>query len=548
MKPKLFSSLGIALLLFAPLSAPAAAPAFSPPRVSQDIKVLSGDPFEGRGPATPAEPRTVDYIISRMKAAGLQPGGPKHGWTQDVPLLKADIVGAPSISLTTGGTMQALTQGNEIAVRAALTGQTQVDIAEAPLIFVGYGVAAPERNWDDYKGVDLRGKIMVVLVNDPDFEGGEGDFGGKTMTYYGRWTYKYEEGARRGAAGVLVIHEYAPASYGWATVKNSNTITNFDIVRTDPKAIHTPMEAWIQRDLAVGLFKAAGMDFDAVKKAAQRRDFRPVALGSTLSAHYDVKTETIVSKNVLGRLPGTKHPGETVIYSAHWDHLGIGLPDAKGDRIYNGARDNASGIAMMIELGRAFAKAPRTDRSIVFLAVTAEEKGLLGSEYYGANPVYPLATTAGMINMDNIIGEGAAKDFTISGVARLGLLDMLVAEGGKLGRTYTPDPRTETGGFYRSDHFSMAKQGVPAISFKPGLDLLNGGVARGKALSDAYTKDRYHQPADEWSATWDLSSVTPDLTLLYNTGRALADSRTWPNWSSDSEFKATRDKSAVERK
>jgi Zn-dependent M28 family amino/carboxypeptidase len=308
------------------------------------------------------------------------------------------------------------------------------------------------------------------------------------------------------------------------------------------------MEAWIQRDLAVGLFKAAGMDFDAVKKAAQRRDFRPVALGSTLSAHYDVKTETIVSKNVLGRLPGTKHPGETVIYSAHWDHLGIGLPDAKGDRIYNGARDNASGIAMMIELGRAFAKAPRTDRSIVFLAVTAEEKGLLGSEYYGANPVYPLATTAGMINMDNIIGEGAAKDFTISGVARLGLLDMLVAEGGKLGRTYTPDPRTETGGFYRSDHFSMAKQGVPAISFKPGLDLLNGGVARGKALSDAYTKDRYHQPADEWSATWDLSSVTPDLTLLYNVGRALADSRAWPNWSSDSEFKAMRDKSAAERK
>lgn len=546
--PKLFAPLGATLLLLAPLLAANAAPAFDPQRVSQDIKILSSDAFEGRGPATPAEAKTVDFIIGRMKAAGLQPGGPGHGWTQDVPLLKADIVGAPAVSLTTGGAAQTLTQGNEIAIRAALTGQTQVDIAAAPLVFVGYGVTAPERNWDDYKGVDLKGKIMVVLVNDPDFEGGEGDFGGKTMTYYGRWTYKYEEGARRGAAGVLVIHEYAPASYGWATVKNSNTITNFDIVRTDPKASHTPMEGWIQRDLAVDLFKAAGMDFDAMKKAAQRRDFKPVTLATTLSAHYGVKADTIVSKNVLGRLPGAKHPGETVIYSAHWDHLGIGVPDAKGDRIYNGARDNASGIAMMLELGRAFAKAPRTDRSIVFLAVTAEEKGLLGSEYYGANPVWPLATTAGMINTDNIIGEGAAKDFTISGVAKLGLLDLLVTEGGKLGRSYTPDPRTETGGFYRSDHFSMAKQGVPAISFKPGLDLLNGGVARGKALGDAYTKDRYHQPADEWRADWDLSSVTPDLTLLYNTGRALADSRLWPNWSSDSEFKAARDRSAAERK
>ncbi len=535
-----------ATILIAP--AIAAEPAFDVARVTQDVKILSSDAFEGRGPATAGEVKTIAFLTAQMKAAGLQPGGPNGTWTQDVPLLMSDIVGTPKVALTMGGATRALTQGEEIAVRAALTGQTQVDLKSAPLVFVGYGVKAPERGWDDFKGVDLKGKIMVVLVNDPDFEGGEGDFGGKTMTYYGRWTYKYEEGARQGAAGVLVIHEYAPASYGWATVKNSNTNTMFDIVRAHPMAEHVALEGWIQRDVAVDLFKAAGLDFDVMKKAAQKKDFKPVPLNATLDASYAVKAQTIVSHNVLGRLAGKGHLDETVIYSAHWDHLGIGQPDAKGDRIYNGARDNASGVASLLELARAFAHAPQTDRSILFLAVTAEEKGLLGSEYYGANPVYPLATTAGMFNMDNMFGQGAAKDFTSSGVAKLGLLDLLVAEGSRLGRTYTPDPRTETGGFYRSDHFSMAKQGVPAVSFKPGIDLVDGGVARGRALGDAYTKDRYHQPADEWSADWDLSSVGPDLTLLYDAGRALADSRSWPQWSADSEFKAKRDETAGLRK
>jgi Zn-dependent M28 family amino/carboxypeptidase len=529
-------------------AAVSAGPVFDTARISGDVKVLASDAFEGRGPATAGEVKTVDYISKQMQAAGLKPGGPGGKWTQDVPLLMTDIVGTPKLSITAGGSPRALTQGQEIAVRAALDGKTQIDLKSAPLVFVGYGVKAPERGWDDFKGADLKGKILVVLVNDPDFEGGEGDFGGKTMTYYGRWTYKYEEAARQKAAGVLVIHETAPAAYGWATVKNSNTNTMFDIVRADPKATHVPMEGWIQRDLAVDLFKAAGMDFDAMKKAAQKKDFKPVALNATLDASYAVKAQTIVSHNVLGRLPGTRHPNESVIYSAHWDHLGIGLPDAKGDRIYNGANDNASGIASLLELARAFAHAPRTDRSIVFLAVTAEEKGLLGSEYYGANPVYPLATTAGVINMDNMFGQGAAKDYTISGVAKLGLLDMLVAEGTKLGRTYSPDPRTETGGFYRSDHFTLAKEGVPALSFKPGIDLTNGGVARGRALGDAYTADRYHQPADEWSADMDMSSVGSDLTLLYNLGTTLADRRAWPEWSADSEFKAKRDETKGERR
>jgi Zn-dependent M28 family amino/carboxypeptidase len=549
----LSAGLAFAALAAGPaLARPAPAPKFSIARVTADVRTLSSDAFEGRGPATAGEKKTVDYIIRQMKAAGLQPGGPLKGrtraWTQDVPLLQSSILGAPSLSLAMGeGPARPLTQGEEIAVRAAMNGDSRVAIADAPLVFVGYGVKAPERGWDDFKGVDLKGKIMVVLVNDPDFEGGEGDFGGKAMTYYGRWTYKYEEAARQGAAGTLIIHEYAPASYVWAKVKISNTNTLFDIVRADPKAAHAPLEAWIQRDLAANIFRASGLDLEAMKAAARRKDFRPVPLKARLSADFAVQPKVITSYNILGVLPGKARPDETVIYSGHWDHLGIGLPDARGDRIYNGARDNASGIAMILELARAYRKAPRTARSVVFMAVTAEEKGLLGSEYYAANPVWPAAKTAGVINMDSTIGQGAARDFTISGVARLGLLDLLVAEGKALGRRFTPDPRAEAGGFYRSDHFPFAKQGVPAISFGTGRDLVEGGVARGQALAEEYTKDRYHQPADEWSPDWDMSGVVPDLTLLYRTGRQLANSTAWPNWSADSEFRAARDASAAER-
>ena len=527
-------------------------PIFSPQRLSGHIRILSSDAFEGRGPATQGETKTVGYIVQQMQAAGLEPGGPiangKRSWTQDVPLLRSEIAGTPALSMDIAGNKTALTQGDEIAIRAPMDGSKAVDLSSAPLIFVGYGVKAPERNWDDFKGVDLHGKVVVVLINDPDFETGQGDFGGKAMTYYGRWTYKYEEGARQGAAGVLVIHETDPASYGWATVKNSNTNPQFDIVRHDPKASHSQIEAWIQRDLAVKLFQASGLDFEALKKQAQTRDFKPVALKATLSAHYAANVSTITSHNVIGRLPGTKHPGETVMYTAHWDHLGIGAPDAKGDRIYNGAVDNGTGIASLLELSRTFASLPRTDRSLVFMAVTAEEKGLLGSEYYAANPVYPLATTAGVINMDALSVAGPAKDFTISGTAKLGLLDDLVEEGEAKGRSYTPDPRLAAGGFYRSDHFSMAKRGVPAISFGSGRDLVDGGRERGDALAKDYTANRYHQPGDEWSADWDLSGMAQDVSLLYDLGRDLANSREWPNWSQDSEFRAERDKTAAQRK
>ena len=474
----------------------------------------------------------------------------KRKWTQDVPLLQSEIVGTPGMSLNLGnGQTLPLTQGNEIAVRAPMNGQKTVNLSNVPLVFVGYGVTAPERNWDDFKGQDVKGKLLVVLVNDPDFEGGDGDFGGKAMTYYGRWTYKYEEAARRGAAGVLIVHETVPASYGWNTVKNSNTNTQFDIVRQDPAAVHTPFETWIQLPVAQQIFAASGLNFAQAKEAAKHRNFRPIPLKPTLSANLQANVATITSHNVVGLLPGKTHPEETVIYSAHWDHLGIGKPDARGDTIYNGAVDNGTGISQLIEQARAFARGPRPQRSVVFLAVTAEEKGLLGSEYYATHPLYPLAKTVGVLNTDSMGVWGPEKNFSISGTAKLDLLDDLIAAGKQEGRYFTPDPHPESGGFYRSDHFSFAKQGVPAISFKPGNDLVNGGIARGEALASEYTAKRYHQPADEFNAggTWDFRGMAEDAYLLHLVGERLANSREWPDWSTDSEFRATRDKSAAER-
>ena len=524
---------------------------FSPQRLRQHVQTLGSDAYQGRGVATPAETKTVDYITAQFKAAGLQPGGAVVGgrrtWTQPVPLLKSDWTADPAVTLTTRTGSTRLTQGTDIAVRSLQNGSTALNLANTPIVFAGYGVSAPERNWDDFKGQDVRGKVIVVLVNDPDFEGGDGQFGGKAMTYYGRWTYKFEEAARRGAAGVMIVHETAPASYGWNTVKNSNTNTMFDIVRQNPAAAHTPFESWITTETARLLFTNTGQNFDALKAAARRSDFRPVALDATVSVAATAKTQVITSQNVVGLLPGKTRPDETVIYSAHWDHLGIGLPDANGDRIYNGALDNATGISHILEQARAFARGPRPDRSIVFLAVTAEEKGLLGSEYYARNPLYPVAKTVGVLNTDSMGVFGRARDFSISGTARLDLLDLLVAEGAREGRTFKPDPHPETGGFYRSDHFSFAKVGVPAVSFEPGLDLASGGVARGEQISREYVDKRYHQPDDEYSSSWDFSGMAADATLLHAVGLSLANGTMWPNWSADSEFRAARNASAAER-
>ncbi|UVW29262.1 M28 family metallopeptidase [Massilia sp. H6] len=528
-------------------------PVFDPQRLARDVKVLSSDAFEGRAPNSAGETRTVDYLVEQFKAAGVQPGGDlvdgKRRWTQDVPLGRFEIKGPVKLTLSDGKGSRQLVQGEDMAVRASMSGAKQVDFKNAPLVFVGYGVTAPERKWDDFKQMDLKGKLAVVLINDPDFESGAGDFGGKAMTFYGRWTYKFEEMARRGALGTIIVHETAPASYGWPTVKNSNTNVMYDIVRQEPGKAHAPMEAWIQRDLAAGMFKAAGLDFEAAKKQAQTRAFQPVELkGVTLSASYAVDVQVIKSQNVVAIREGSKYPKQVVMYSGHWDHLGVGQPDASGDKIYNGAVDNATGIAALLEMARVYASQPAPQRSVVFLAVTAEEKGLLGSEYYAANPLYPLASTVGLINMDALSPRGPARNFTISGSARLDLLDRLVAKAKAANIAYSPDPKPEAGYFFRSDHFPFAKRGVPAISFGSGNDWIDGGIKAGKASEAAYTDKAYHQPADEFDPAWTFTGMARDLGLLYAVGAELANSTAWPNWSRDSEFRAARDKSAAERK
>ncbi len=525
------------------------APAASATRMTEDIKTVASDAYLGRGPATRGEELATTYIRDQLKAAGLQPGGPNGSWFQEVPLVQSDIVGKPSLSVTVNGQTIPLTQGQEIAVRATMQNADHVNIKDAPLVFLGYGVKAPERNWDDFKGMDLHGKVGIVLVNDPDFETGVGDFGGKAMTYYGRWTYKYEEAARQGLAGLLIVHETAPASYGWPTVKNSNTNTMFDIVRANPAEVHPLLEGWVQRDDAVRLLNEVGQNFDALKKLAQTREFKPVTLANaTFSANYEVKHQIIKSKNVLGRIPGTTHPDETILYGAHWDHLGVGAPDAKGDSIYNGAVDNGTGIAAVLELARDFVAGPKPQRSLVFAFWTAEEKGLIGSEYYASNPVYPLETTVAGFNTDALSPTGRTHDVTVVGYGQSDLEDRLKTVLAANNRVITPDANPEAGYFFRSDHFSMAKRGVPMLYMDSGDDLLNGGTAAGTAAAEAYRKNAYHQQADNYNpATWDLSGIAEDVNVLHALGWQLANSRDWPNYRTTSEFRPVRDKSASSR-
>jgi Zn-dependent M28 family amino/carboxypeptidase len=553
------AGLGLAASLAVALAGHALAQSSQPPstpidpqRLSDEVKELSADSFEGRGPATLAEPKVIDWIITHMKAAGLKPAGEHGGWTQDVPLARFELTGPIHLAMTYGGQAHALTQTQEIVVRAERP-VDRVKIENAPIVFVGYGVSAPEVGWDDFKGVDVKGKIIVCLVNDPDFaaqpgEDAYGKFGGKAETYYGRWTYKYEEAARRGAIGMLIIHETAPASYGWNTVKNSNGNAQFDIVRDNPAASHPLVEGWIQYDLAKALFQASGLDLEAEKVHARSAAFRPVVLkGDSFSADYAVDHQKIISHNVLGKVEGTLHPDQTILYTAHWDHLGVGQPDAKGDRIYNGAIDNADGVASILEIGRQFASGPAPQRTVIIMSVTAEEKNLLGTEYYASHPLYPLAKTVADINIDALSGSGPARDISVSGDSKGELQDLLVAMAERQGRHFTPDAEPEAGHFFRSDHFPFAKRGVPALSIESGHDLYEGGVAVGKAKAEAYVAQRYHQPADEWDTGLDFRGMAIDDGLAYELGRDLANSTVWPGWKPASEFKAVRDATARER-
>lgn len=425
------------------------APAFDAARISQDIRVLSDDSFEGRGIATPAEQKVIDYLSRQYAAAGFAPGGENGGWTQAVGLNRFTVSNI-SGRLKLGDWSQPLTQGQEVTMTTRLPGAA-VDLKDKPLVFVGYGVNAPERQWNDFK-TDVRGKVIVVLVNDADFEDPSlNTFGGEAMTYYGRWTYKYEEAARQGAAGVLIVHETKPASYGWTTVANSWGVPQFDIVRANPTAERVPMEAWIQRDLAVDLFRRAGLDFEQEKIKARRRDFQPVELtGATIDASFDVNTDRIVTHNIVAKLEGASHPDETILYTGHWDHIGMGEPDATGDRIFNGAVDNASGTAGLLELARMFGRAPRTERSVVMISFTGEESGLLGSEYYAVNPVYPLAKTVGGFNMDSMNVYGRVTGLGVTGYGQSDFDERLAAAIQPQGRTLVPDHENAAGTYYLS--------------------------------------------------------------------------------------------------
>ncbi len=521
---------------------------FDTARLSEHVRVLASDAYQGRGIATPAEDMTVRYLSEQYAAAGFQPGGANGSWTQDVALNRFTASNVQA-QFKVGDATIPLNQGQQITISTRLPG-SHVALADKPLIFVGYGIKAPERNWDDFKGVDVRGKVIVVLVNDADFEEPALDtFNGRAMTYYGRWTYKYEEAARQGAAGVIIVHETAPASYGWATVQNSWSGPQFDIVRANAAAERAPMEAWMQRDVAVDLFRRAGQDFEALKTSARGRDFRPVELaGATFSGAFDVATSRVVTRNVIARLPGSTHPDETILYTGHWDHIGVGEPDANGDAIFNGAVDNATGTAGLLELARLWAAGPRPERSIVMISFTGEESGLLGSEFYAANPVWPLATTVAGFNIDAMNVYGRVADVDIIGSGQSNLDARVTAEATRQGRTARPDSNPASGSYFRSDHFPLAKRGVPMAYVDGGGAFRDEPVAARDAARSEYGARRYHQADDEWSADWDLRGQAEDLALIFNVGRDLANSRDWPEWMPGSEFGPARAPSAAQRR
>ncbi len=531
------------------MGAPSDGLAFSEARLMQDIRVISDDSYLGRGIATEGETKTVQYLVDQYQLAGFGPGGENGGWTQDVTLNRFTASNIHGLHFQVGGETVVLNQGQDIVVSTRLPGH-HVMLDHVPMVFVGYGIKAPERNWDDFKGMDLRGKVLVVLVNDADFEEPVLDtFGGRTMTYYGRWTYKYEEAARQGAAGMIIVHETAPASFGWATVNNSWSGPQFDIVRENAAAERIPMEAWIQRNTAVDLFRRAGLDFEALKTQARSRDFRPVELGdATFSGMFDVATSQVVTQNVIARLDGTIHPDESILYTGHWDHIGVGDPDANGDTIFNGAVDNASGTAGLLELARHFSAGPRPERSIVMISFTAEESGLLGSEFFAANPVVPLDKVVAGFNIDAMNVYGRVENLGIIGFGQSYLDELLTAAAARQGRGVTPDENPAAGSYFRSDHFPLAKRGVPMAYAEGGGEFRDAPTADREALRSEYGTRRYHQADDEIQPGWDLRGMIEDLEVIYWIGRDLANSRDWPEWKPTSEFRHIREASDRSRR
>ena len=520
-----------------------AAPPLSAAALLEHTRTLASDEFEGRAPGTEGERLTVDYVSRSFAAAGLQPGvtlpDGTRSWVQETQLSAATLTNTPTL------TLRGRDGAREYAYATQFSAWTRrleplVNVENAELVFVGYGVNAPELGWNDYEGVDVRGKIVVVLINDPDFETGDDrGFGGRAMTYYGRWTYKFEEAGRQGAAGVLIVHETAPASYPWAVIQSSTGSARWDVVRANGGADRAGFEGWMNNDLAMETFRRAGLDFNQLKARAQQRGFRAVPMNLSGSVRLETTVETRTTSNIVGVLPGRTRPDETILYSAHWDHLGR-CPAIDGDDICNGALDNATGTSALIELARRYHAEGAPERSVAFIALTAEEQGLLGALYYMQNPIFPARNTVAAINMDGINNAGLTRDIEVVGFGKSEMDDLIVEAARAQGRRVEPDSAPEAGYFYRSDHLHFAQLGIPVLYTSNGIDMVDGGVERGRAINEAYTANNYHKPSDEVTPDWDMSGGAQDLELLYAVGRRLADGAEWPQWRENAEFRAAR--------
>ena len=532
----------------APVKAVRDLPTVEAPKILEHIKVLADDSFEGRAPGTPGEDKTVEYLTTKFKEIGLAPGNTDGTYVQNVPLVGITPAPAQTLTVQKGAEKHTFAWSKDYVAFTKHVADTAA-LQNSELVFAGYGVTAPEYNWDDFKGVDVKGKTIVVLVNDPQIPDSADPsqlnakmFNGKAMTYYGRWTYKYEEAARKGAAGVFIVHETELAGYPYPVVQGFLG-ERFDLVTPDKNMGRSNIEGWFSLDTTRAIFKMAGQDFDALKKQALSPEFKPVPLGLTATVALKNTLRNVQSKNVLGKLEGSDPAlkNEYVVYSSHWDHLGVGEP-VDGDKIYNGALDNASGVATLLEMARAFKQVqPQPKRSILFLMVTAEEQGLLGSQYYSVTPVYPLDKTVANINIDGVNQWGRTKDVTVIGMGASDLDDYLRDAATEQGRTLRPDPESEKGFYYRSDHFNFAKQGVPALYADTGVEFVGKPAEYSQQKRDEYTNNDYHKPSDEIKPDWDLSGAVEDAQLLFAVGYRVANADKFPEWKPGNEFKAKRD-------
>ncbi|MEO9484150.1 MAG: M28 family metallopeptidase [Ekhidna sp.] len=540
MKKKLaILSLG-AVLLSCKTSSETSTPEISEESLQTHIEVLASDDFQGRKPFTEGEIKTVNYLVDQFKAFGLEPGN-GDSYTQEVPLV--ELTAKPSETMTIEGNGKKI----ELAVLDEFVAYTErvvenTSIEASELVFAGYGVVAPEYNWNDYEGLDVKGKTVVVLVNDPGFASEDSTlFKGETMTYYGRWTYKYEEAARQGAAGCLIIHETVPAGYGWSVVRNSWSGASLYLDQTGG-SYQPEVLGWITRDAAIRIFEASDVDMKNYAARSRSEDFKAISLGLNASVAVTNEIKRDQSRNVVAKITGSEKPDEYIIYSAHWDHLGVG-PEIDGDTIYNGAHDNASGTATMLGIAEAMAQMDQPKRSVIFLAVTAEEQGLLGSKHYAQNPIYAPKQTVGNINMDGITSFGPMKDLTVVGYGQSELEDIAEKIAAKQGRYIIPDPDPGKGYFFRSDHFQFAKIGIPALYASGSYEHMTKGVEYVDSLNLIYLNTQYHRPQDEYHPeSWTFDGMALDGTLLMEVGLQLANSDEWPKWKEGSEFKSIREK------